>query len=399
MRWMAILLGSIGLVLAAHAEPRVSIAQLEQFLLSKQAQREADTEIAERLSSVTLGEQLTAPTLARLRSETKLGPRTSQQLELLALASIFTAPPATELPATPAPDPSAKKRMINAAREYVNGTLQHLPDFLATRVTLCFEKIPQGDGGGHSPAEPILHFARQYRRQIAYRDGREVDAAVVTGAKASQDPDPSGLTTWGEFGSMLAIVLSDSFKGSVEWSRWQRSETGAQVAVFQYTVPKAASHFQIDLCCYQRAEEHPEGQFYRDTPSYHGEIDLDPMTGAVDRITLEPELDEDGPLAASGMAVQYGHVEISGKDYICPIRSVALSEFRSPALEANDNEIGTARYLNVVRFVDYHKFASTARVIAVDPDAVPQQPASQSDDSLAPETETTSGAQSPRSPH
>jgi len=52
----------------------VTVAQLEQFLTSERSAKLSDQEIANRLSNVTLAEQLTARTLNYIRTETSLGP-------------------------------------------------------------------------------------------------------------------------------------------------------------------------------------------------------------------------------------------------------------------------------------------------------------------------------------
>ena len=116
-------------------------------------------------------------------------------------------------------------------------------------------------------------------------------------------------TTWGEFGPVLTMVLGDAFRDSLVWKRWQKSENGETVAVYGYTVPRAASHYAIDLCC---------DPSFRDQPGYHGEIYVDPSTGVIDRITAEPEYDESAPIKYSGIAIQYGRVNIEGRFYVCP---------------------------------------------------------------------------------
>lgn len=69
----------------------------------------------------------------------------------------------------------------------------------------------------------------------------------------------------------------------------------------------------------------------------------------------------------SGTAVQYGRVNIGGKDYICPIRGVAVSELHNLAME-DTYKIGPERLINEVRFSNYHKFASTMRILPEGPD-------------------------------
>ena len=362
---IALMLSVFSTPAVAQAATQATIAQLEQFLASKRVQKESDKDVALQLSSVTLLEQLTESTLARIESEAQLGPQTEEQLQLLAAESIFSAPPATEWIGGPTPDGDAQRRMLEAARLYVNHTLRQLPDFLATRTTLSLDNL--GDAPMASPGqrEAPLHFSREYRQEVTFRNGREMDASDLAGrGGATYDSiSPAGLTTWGEFGPILTIVLSDSFQGSVTWSRWQRSESGTSVAVFAYSIPESASHYSIDFCCYQKSADDPSDAHFRAQPGYRGEIYLDPATGAIDRITLEADLGENDPVIASGIAVQYGYVDIAGKPYLCPVRGVAVSEVHNYQMESVV-KLGTEKHVNIVRFTGYHKFGSTARVLA-----------------------------------
>ena len=365
MRRRLVLLILSGFVLHVYAATRVTVAQLEQFLISKQASKERDGERANRLASVELTEQLTAQALARIESESNMGPKTMEQLRLIAASSIFSAPPTAELPARAVPDPAAQQQMLNLAVEYVDGTLQRLPDFLAIRTTDSFDNIPQQASSKHAEPKAELRFVRETRREIAYRNGKEIaDSAtsVSENSRAEASTAGAGFTTKGEFGPVLKTVLGDSFKGNVVWTRWQRSESGAVVAVFRYNVPKPDSHYMVDFCCYRKSQDDPESYRFEYKAGYHGELYLDPATGDVDRITLEAELTEDDPVMVSGTAVQYGRVEIGGKEYICPVRSVAVSEVHNLDMELVD-KVGPERLINEVRFSGYHKFVSTMRIM------------------------------------
>jgi hypothetical protein len=336
-----------------HAQTQVTVAQLRQFLTSKQAAKESDSDLADRLSSVAVSEQLTPPTLSRLISGTGFGPKSAEQLQLLAFTSIFNPPPRTELPDIPAPDSAARQKMISAAMAYVNISLKLLPDLLATRTTSSFDNTLGQTEQKHARPKATMHIVRQSHREIAYRNGSEIADAAST---------DSGLTTWGEFGPILKTVLGDSFMGSVEWTRWQTSETGAPLAVFRFTVPKASSHYLVDFCCYQKSKDDPVQYPFREKPGYRGELYLDPATGVISRITLQADLTDADPVTKSEIAVQYGPVNIGGKNYVCPIQGIAVSEVRNLVMESVDR-VGLEKHVNVVRFLNYHKFGSTARIL------------------------------------
>lgn len=350
-----------GIILAAPLEAQVTIEQLQRFLELNQSARHSDDVIADRLSTVSLDEQLTGPTLINLAERFRPGPRSAEQLRVLAAASIFKSPPASELPAKPAPDLDAQRKMIAAATDFAEHTLRSLPDFLATRSTVSYVNTPVPSHNSRAPAEIQMHFIAANHHEITYRKGREVDdAATVSAAKNA--PATPGLSTWGEFGPILTIILSDTFKGTVTWDRWQMSDRRRELAVFQYRVPQPASHYQIDYCCYIESIEQPDLRRFRTRPAYHGDLYLDAADGSIARITLEAELSDDDPMTAAGIAVDYGPVEIGGHTWKCPIKGVAFSNTHNRDVEKIDPD--KREYtVNLVRFSDFQKFGSSSRIL------------------------------------
>ena len=83
---------------------------------------------------------------------------------------------------------------------------------------------------------------------------------------------------------------------------------------------------------------------------------------------LDEERDPDVPLIRSQVMVEYGPVELGGKTYICPQRSVEISRGRS---ERELHEWGMVfslygyfeTMINDVIFGGYHKFGSEARIL------------------------------------
>lgn len=121
--------------------------------------------------------------------------------------------------------------------------------------------------------------------------------------------------------------------------------------------------------------------------AYHGEIALDPETGAILRLTLQADLDQadlstglqeaalGNPLTRADLAVDYDQVEIGGRMYFCPVHAVALSVSRtlvrgktgmrhSPSIVLGPEKL----YLNDSTFGNYHLFRSESRIMpAVSP--------------------------------
>ena len=66
-----------------------------------------------------------------------------------------------------------------------------------------------------------------------------------------------GMISGGEFGSTLGMIMADTLKGEVTWGHWEEI-SGAKVAVFRYSVPKSASHYEVI------------GTLQREGASHHG---------------------------------------------------------------------------------------------------------------------------------
>jgi hypothetical protein len=340
----------------------VTIMQLRDFLLAQHKSRKSDTETADRLSAVTLSERLTEQGLSRIIIETMPGSNSVEQLRLLADQSIFAAPPSRGSPIVPAPNPEAQLEMLRAGAEYAQTALHHLPDFSAIRHTRRFDNTPLGSFNQHSRPKIQLHWIGEFKNRITYRNGTEVedDSRSQQGSPETQHP---GLMSMGEFGPVLSVVFTDFAKGDIAWARWELDPAEGRLAVFHYVVPKAASHYLVDFCCYQNPDDETQDLSFRDHPAYHGEVALSPDSGVIRRITIQADLDNSAPIVRSDLAVQYAEVEIGGQAYVCPVRSIAATAIHSVKIERIDG-VGIERHLNEVQYIDYHKFGSTSRVVA-----------------------------------
>ncbi len=345
------LLFALTLAAPVSAQTRLTVRQLESFLLNRDTQKQSDATIARELASFQLTEQLTEASLSNFASRLRIGPQSAEQLEVIAAASVFEPPPAAEVDSQPPPDSVEQNRILQSAREYASSTALRLPDFLALRSTRSYNNTPQLTGRNHKAAM-WMHFVGAYRRQVSVRAGQEVSLPDASG-EDSGNSDAEGLTTWGEFGPLLVTVLEDAQSGSIKWSRWQNDAEGLRLAVFRFTVPRSASHDLIDLCCYFT---------FRDRPAYHGDLYIDPASGTILQITLDADLPSDAPMVASRLAVQYAPVEIGGKTYICPVRGTAVSVVHDRELELLIGA-GPERFVNLVSFTNYHKFVSTSRIL------------------------------------
>ncbi len=390
-------LGVVALLAAtgfpAYAAKRTTVAQLEQALDAASSAHKADAEIARQIAGLELTERLTDPTLSRLAAHLISNSQTARALELLADRSAFLEPPANEVPSAPVPDPAAQTRMLQAARNYVSQTMPRLPNFLANRVIDLYDDRPQPLKKGDWPTRSGLHLIGTSTGEISVRNERENQPATQ-GSSVWQAK--MGLISGGEFGNTLGMILTDADKGSIAWSHWENSVAG-QVAVFQYAVPAAASHYEV-LSTMKREEiiagvDTPAGgargvrgigtrpnvsaanaTVVHTRPGYHGSIWVNPADGAILRITMDADLNRGAPFRRAAILVEYGPVEIGGSRFICPVRSIALSV----ALADSETITGDApsEWLNETHFTNYHRFGSTTRILAdgTTPPAAEAQP-------------------------
>lgn len=379
MRWLLIL-GFLALTaLPAEAAKRLSVAQLEQMLATDAAKHQQDQEIVKQIAGVTLTERMTETDLARLSAHFDPKSQVFLALELLADQSEFLPLPAAEIAADAAPDSAAQAQMIEAAHNYVSESLPRLPNFLATRTINHYDDTPHPVVPGAWPTRAGLHLAGVSHGEISVSREREDQPATQDTAVWKSG---FGLVSGGEFGSALGMILTDSEKGTMSWSHWERTASGT-LAVFSYTVPAPASHFEI-ISSFQRALDiqavrgpanargisgvamQPNVSstnvgMVKSTPAYHGSIWLNPADGVIYRVTMEADSFKDLPYSRAAMLVEYGPIAISGSSFICPVRSLALSQTPTTA----DTMAGDAatEWLNETRFTGYHRFASTARVM------------------------------------
>ena len=330
-----------GVALSVGAAKRVTVAQLEQSLTADTSAHKPDADIVRQIAAFELTERLTDITLARLGASF-IGTPVAPALQLLADQSAFLDPPPGELPGTAAPDDATQQRILHAARQYVLETLTRLPDFLATRTTLHYDDGPYVAVKGQWPSRAGLHLVDRSTREISIRDERESKLPDRRSAVWQQE---GGLISGGEFGATLGMILTDTAQGKVAWSHWEQTPDG-EAAVFQYSVPRPASHFEVvsSLQRQHAAETYdapngggrgvlgigvrpgggPNVSILRSAAAYHGSLWIDPGTGTILRITIEAELKSES-LNRAAILVQYGPVQIGEGTFICPVRSLAWS--------------------------------------------------------------------------
>ena len=349
----------------------VTVEQLGQVLAA--AHNKPDAELAQQLSALALTERLSSTKLLSWTAGLR-GGKARQALVALADASAFLDPPGGEIPADAPPDHNAQQRMTSLALEYLNQALPNLPNFFATRTTVHYQETPPFDKGDARISYQPLHSVDAGKDTVLYRSGYEIGESDNGRSKKRKVGEPY-LVTYGTFGPLLrgaidAIVVAP---GGLSWKRWEQG-AGKPLAVFGYVIPMEKSSYDTGGCCL------PDGDgtsAFKKRAGYHGEIAIDPMTGALLRLEMIFDLRSTTPLIQSKVMIEYGPVEIGGKSYICPLRSVSISRGRSVAVLAETLHGGEkiewhesfrtygpyATMLNDITFDAFHMFRADSRML------------------------------------
>jgi VWFA-related protein len=345
---------------------RITVDQLQQLLGNSHAAPDADT--ARQLSTMELTERLSTSRLASWKPRLP-GPKSWASLVVLADASAFLNPPPAEISANPPPDTAAQQQMQSKMIDYLQGTIPKLPDFFAARTTDHYEEPSRKDGQSWKTAsgDGPLHLAGSSQATVIYRNGYEA-VESVKGRKLEKEK--KSLSAKGIFGPILGAVILTAVRSNLIWSRWEQIADGPR-AVFRYSVLKKDPVFELTYCCL--LNDGAGSGTFQDFPGYHGEIEIDPDSGAVLRMTIEADLESNLhpnlPIFLSRIVVEYGPVDIGGTSHICLLKSIAILRERTifELHEWNESFKIYAPFETMLEdstFSRYHMFSGQARVLS-----------------------------------
>jgi hypothetical protein len=358
------------------ASTSVTVDQLDKLLpFYRQL---SDGKAAQQIAGVRLKERASAARVAQWEAAFPDG-HAREALVAVVDASAFLNPPAAEVLSAPRPDSAQVKQILQRAIEYASKTVLRMPNFTALRSTTEFEvttdaqmetknnmtelNLPKhtkraayhelGPAKLDGLPDAKLFWMGSLAQVVTSRGGLEVtDSPGGDAAKPGQAS--FDLTSTGEFGPMLAIVLGDAYRSKITWDHWEQSSAGP-LAIFRYEVPSDKSRFAVQFT----SDQGPEN------PAYHGEIAVEPATGNVFRTTIVARASGNGFVSESSIMVEFGPAQIAGVSYICPLRGVAIASYFDP-FEYNRQDRPPTPYLtsiNDVSFTEFHVFRSESRVL------------------------------------
>jgi hypothetical protein len=370
--------------LRALAADRVTVEQLQQALAA--AHGKPDKDVAQKLSGLELTERLSAARLESLKSDLP-GDASRQALLALADESAFLDLPALDTLKQAPPDSATQGKIVSRAADFVVETVSRMPDFFASRTTTRFQDTKMSSAMGQQVviSNQGFHLVDRVSATVTFRNGREVVDPFGGKKRGKSYTSSSGLTNWGIFGPLLGVVMADILKGKIGWAHWEQGPTGP-VAVFRYAVEEDRSNYTVRYCCFR--SENGEMKEFEAVPAYHGEIAIDPVSGAVLRLVVKTDLLPGLPMERIDVVVNYGPVEIGGKTYICPTKSTSISKGAAlaffgylyyvdknakPSFDPHDKvqqftrvSVPVVTSINDVVFDDYHQFRGEVRLVPSD---------------------------------
>jgi hypothetical protein len=300
----------------------------------------------------------------------------------LADASAFLPLPPDEIPTIPPLDRAAQDSLLSRTRDYAADTIPKLPNFFATRDAIDFSDETEDV---ESMTLVDYHYQQMHpmgtsSEKVYFRQGKE----IVDDHSAKQISfTGKALATQGIFGEALELILVDVLPSGPIWSHWEGS-ANAPRAIFRFAVPLDRSHYAVVVPGVSRASQASD--------AYHGEMAIDPSNGTIVRLTLVADLSGNSRVSKGDVMVEYGPVEISGINCICPVKSASLTvqhpstsgskymlnaeATKAGAPQTKMNQIQSTydstydaslvTKVSDARFSNYHQFRSDIRILTGD---------------------------------
>jgi hypothetical protein len=232
------------------------------------------------------------------------------------------------------PSPSEQIEIIEKAREVALRYTDNLPNFIATE-TIRRQALPRGSTSWKARETLIV--------EVSFAGMDETYKLLTINGKPTTTPyiDLDG-TFVGEFGSDLEGVFALGSKTKFEWQRWTNLR-GRTVHVFSYRIEQDHSGHKLTF-----------GDKHRGTLPYSGLLFVDRETHQVLRLTSAPEIPADWPVTEVPGEIDYGFVNVDGKEFLLPQHS----EMRIVSRNGSQT-----RTLTV--FSNYHKFSTGVTITPV----------------------------------
>jgi len=261
--------------------------------------------------------------------------RPASALDIAISDNPFQRPPEEEI-----------KSLLGEAAQSANSYWDSLPNFTCRQVTQRFSGSGRDDKWEQidTLTGRLDYFDHQEEWEF-----QEYEKDHKKSRDASSYPG-RGVSEFGIFGDVIRGLFRPSAKPEISWFETD-SLGGKTVQVFKYRVARENSNL------YLRG-----GSTQVVLVGYHGMVYIDSARHGVRRITeIADEVPKGYPIRETLVSADYDYVSIGGQQYLLPIGAqIILREWsRRAKLE-----------LNQIRFSDFHRFRSTARIVSSTPASV-----------------------------
>jgi hypothetical protein len=190
------------------------------------------------------------------------------------------------------------------------------------------------------------------QEHLAYVDGHEDYKVISVNNKPAVNENHQklgGVSSSGEFGSILAEIFDPATEADFQWSHWTKLHDRVMY-VLDFRVEQSRSRYSI--LDEQSGREIISG--------YHGQIYADTETGRVMKITMDCDtIPADFRIQQVRLTLDYDFQNISGKQFVLPLRV---------ELRSKDDRMLTK---NNIEFRLYRKFTTESSIIFDTPDPTP----------------------------
>jgi hypothetical protein len=335
-------------ILFAAGEMSLTVAQLEMFIRSAVELKQPDRQVAEYLRHVKLKDKLDDRAIEDLQSM-GAGPKTVAALRELgeASASLPVAPPPPPKPVyvpPPPPDSEEQGKIIEATREYAMNYTKQLPNFICVQVTRR-DSDPTGSGNNWYHGDTIT-------ARLSYNGFENYEVILhnnqpVTNAKDMRQF--GGMSSEGEFGSMMKEIFDLDSHAQFSWDHWGRLR-GRKTYVFAYDIQQEYSKYRVEA-----------DDKLSIIPAYRGLVYIDEDTKMVVKIVMTPyDMPATFPIHDITSSLDYDLETIGDQQYMLPLKSVLISK-RDRQMSKND-----------IEFRLYRKFGTESSIKFETPDPLPE---------------------------
>jgi hypothetical protein len=243
------------------------------------------------------------------------------------------AAPPTERPKPVSRANASEEDIISQTRDAADHLSEGLPNFLVQQITTRYFS---------RSAPPQWQVLDTVTAEVASVNGKEEYRNIMVNGKPSNRPvEKTGAWSTGEFQTTLDSLLDPYTQAAFQKTR-DDTLNGRSAWTYDFQVRQQNSNWDIHA---------PNGSVA--TPSYSGRVWIDKATFNVIRIEEQTGPFPSGfPFDKAETVVEYGFVNIDGKNYPLPIHSDILTCQRGSS-NCTKNEI---------RFQNYRKFAADSSV-------------------------------------